>query len=133
MIDKKKIRIMTAMAIYDKYYGDKDRKIDGHYRADYIYKKNSFTRLSVLTGIIILCGIYAINLIFNGNFDITEFNYIYEAEIFGVALVGILILYTIISSHIYGKEYDDAQQRLENYSYLMDMLKNLNSDKCGRK
>ena len=36
MLDKRKIRLMTRAAIYDKTYGEEDMKITGYYQKDYI-------------------------------------------------------------------------------------------------
>ena len=58
MEDLRKIRLMVSLAIYDKHYGEKDRKITSKYRRDYVYFKNLSMRLGVVAGFAVICGIY---------------------------------------------------------------------------
>ena len=36
MLDKRKIRLMTRAAIYEKTYGEEDLKVTGYYQKDYV-------------------------------------------------------------------------------------------------
>lgn len=125
MVEEKKIRIMTVLAIYDKYQGKKDKKIDNNFKGDYIYKKNWETRVFVVLGFLVLAGLYVLNLIFIQEFDYTTIDFISKAKKSAYILGIILILYTILGMYTNGKEYDKAQKRLKSYYSLLSRLDSL--------
>ena len=48
--DLKKIRTMISLAVYDKHYGEKDRRITSKYRRDYVYLRGLGMRIGVAMG-----------------------------------------------------------------------------------
>ena len=51
MLDKRKIRLMTRAAIYEKNYGEEDFKISSYYKKDYssLNTSVSYTHLTLPT------------------------------------------------------------------------------------
>lgn len=134
MADKRKIRIMTGLAVYDKHYGRKDRMIECNFRNDYIYKKNCWTRICIVAGFLILLGFYAMDLIFINEIDFLKFNFKLAGIKLGVVLLLLLIVYSLIGRFLYGREYDAAERRLSSYYSLIDKLNTFNKmDEEGRK
>lgn len=134
MVDKRKIRIMTGLAVYDKHYGRKDRLIEGHYRRDYIYKKNCWTRICIVFGFCILLGFYAMDLIFVNEIDFFTFDFVMAAKKAGFLLLALLVFYSLIGRYLYGKEYDSAERRLTSYYALIEKLDILNGrENVGKK
>lgn len=129
VVEEKKIRIMTALAIYDKYQGKKDKKIDSYFKGDYIYKKNWMTRVFVVLGFLVLAGLYTLNLIFVQEIDYTAIDLISKGKKSAFLLGIVLILYTTLGMYTNGKEYDKAQKRLKSYYSLLSRLISL--DKCN--
>ena len=50
MLDKRKIRLMTKMAIYEKEYGEEDIKISGYYKKDYSSLNTWITLIWITVG-----------------------------------------------------------------------------------
>ncbi|MBS4959924.1 MAG: hypothetical protein KHZ62_03775 [Clostridiales bacterium] len=122
MIDRNKIRTMAILAVYDKKFGSKDRKIENNYKGDYIYKNNCINRIGVTIGFFIIICFYVFHLLFFTEFDITTFDYRGFVEKCGIAWLLLLLIYTIIGHFVYGREYDLAEKRLKGYEILIRHL-----------
>lgn len=122
MYDKKKITIMTKLAVYDKNFAEEDLRADQYFRHDYIYKKNMKNRIFVFIGCIIVILLYVLHRIVYGNFDIYAINY--TAELIKIILffAAMLIAYTVLGTAIYTAEFHKAQERLDKYFKLLDRL-----------
>ena len=57
MIDKRKVRLMTRAAIYEKEHGEEDLKIAGYYKKDYTSLNTWVTLIWVTAGFILLVGV----------------------------------------------------------------------------
>ncbi|HCT64305.1 MAG TPA: hypothetical protein DIC60_03390 [Lachnospiraceae bacterium] len=122
MEDLKKIRIMTNLAIYDKNYGEEDRKITSHYKRDYVYKKNLGIRIGVLLGSAVIIMLYYCYKLFVIETDMfTVFNKA-EAIKMGIAVVVLLVVYTIIGTIINGERYSLAEERCLGYQRMLCKL-----------
>ena len=122
MIDKNKIKLMTIMAVYDKNHGDKDRQIEGYYKNSYIYKKNCVTRIGVIFGIFILFCFYVLDNLIVREFDFAGFDYLSAIVKWGIFTISLLVIYTIIGTIKFGKEYEEAEKRLKGYEHVAKML-----------
>ncbi|MEA4816054.1 MAG: hypothetical protein VB120_04255 [Lachnospiraceae bacterium] len=122
MPEKRKIKIMTALAIYDEKYGKKDRLADENFKSDYIYKRNSSLRVGIVIGYILIFMFYMIIKVFSGNIEIVDFDYMLYVKIWGIPLAVILVFYTILGHFIFGREYKESQERLTGYHELMKIL-----------
>lgn len=126
MVDEKKIRIMTALAVYDKYYSKKDRDIECNYRRDYIYKKNCTNRICVTFGYFFLVALYFCYLIFTDRFSLADFDFMGLAKTILFIWLLLMAVYTVLGMFLYGREYDSAQRRLKSYQALLDRLEDYN-------
>lgn len=132
-MNKKKIRIMTALAVYDKGAGRRDKKADGYYKMDYIYKRNAGTRLGVFFGALTLYFFRVMNLVLENNLESLLMDL--KTEIFGFAIfTGILLLaYTALGTFVTAREYNGASRRLKNYYALLDRLAEIEEvEKAGK-
>ena len=125
MVDNRRILLMAKLALYDKKYGNKDRKLNEFYQHDYIYKKNFVTRLYALIGGLILLMFYWLYQFFVMGIDLFDMDYqkaIIDSLLF---LVALLATYTVIGSRIAIVEYKKAQSRLKKYFILIHRLERL--------
>ena len=60
MEDLKKIRTMISLAVYDKHYGERDRRITSKYRRDYIYLRGLGMRIGVALGFFVVYTLYCL-------------------------------------------------------------------------
>ncbi len=127
MSDKRKIILMTKLAIYDKKLGDSDRKLAKYFRHDYIYRKNMWTRFFVGIATVIIIGLYWAYKIFIDGTDI--FGIDYEAAIFKsvVFALVVIVFYSIIGTIIATIEYQQAKLRLQRYFKVLNHLDKLRS------
>jgi len=113
---------MTKLAVYDKHYGKNDRKITSHYRHGYVYKKNLSMRMGVLLGMLIIIGMrFFYNMLLNeANFFsmLTKEFALKEA----VKIVAVLVIYTVICTIKYRREFDAADHRMEDYEARLERL-----------
>lgn len=123
MIDEDKIKLMSKLAIYEKKYGKMDNKLDGYYKGDYIYIHNWWTRGSVLIASCILAGFLILHKTYVEKINVIKMDYQGEAIRMGVLFIGLIVVYSIMGTYVYGKQYDKAQKRLSRY---FTMLKQLN-------
>lgn len=132
MEDLKKIRTMINLAVYDKHYGEKDRKITSKYRRDYVYLRGLSMRIGVAIGFLTVCAMYYLHKLIVEEGDIFEL--ITKSTIIriGAVLLLVLVAYTIICSFMYKREYDDAERRLDIYEERLSRL-NVNNGLRGKK
>ena len=58
MLDKRKIRLMTKMSIYEKNYGKEDIKISGYYKKDYSSLNTWITLIWITVGYILAVALF---------------------------------------------------------------------------
>ena len=124
MINKEKVRIMTKLASYEKNIGKEDFTVNGFFKTNYISYNNFKTRLGVtLALLIIFAGDFVVNLSSNIN-KITEFDFVKAGLKYLIIWLVMMVLYTIISTHIYRTRYNNAQTRINKYKELLNKLDN---------
>ena len=57
MVDKRKVRLMTKAAIYEKRHGEEDIKITGYYQKDYASLNTWITMIWVTVGFVLLAAL----------------------------------------------------------------------------
>ncbi len=124
MIDEKKIILMTKLALYEKNSMVEDERKLNYFVEDYVYINNLKTRISItiLMGIIAVIGsIIKFNetLIFPMSLEelITEYLMVYI-----VPWLVLMIIYTFISTLVYGKIHYRAKKSYKKYINLMKQL-----------
>ena len=129
MVDKEKLIIMTKLAIYDKNYGETDRRQQEYFRDDYVYKYNFWNRFFVFIATIIVIIMYYSHKILIENMDILEMDY--KAELVDTAtfLIVVLVIYSIIGTIIATVKYYLAQKRLKKYFAMIAELNDLSKAK----
>ena len=125
MLDKRKIRLMTKMAIYEKKYGEEDIKISGYYKKDYSSLNTWITLIWVSAGyllaaaLLVLCGADAI---LEGR---TFLKLLVLIAIAAGAYFALLIIYGIGSGKFYRRKHTQAKQRVKKYYRDMSRLEKI--------
>jgi len=122
MVDKEKVIVMTNLAIYDKNYGDSDRKANTFFRHDYVYWKNFWARLYALLGSLILVGFYIIHRLVIIGEDLFEIDYRAEGVRILIFIVAVMVVVSGISSLKATREYSAIQKRINEYLKLSEKL-----------
>ncbi len=133
LIDEKKIILMTKLEMYNKKYGNEDRKRCRYFLEDYVYIKNLKTRICFTIVVLFFLAIGTMKRIVI-NFIIPEsleqFIGVYIEPYIMPWLIGIVV-YTMVSSWVYSKKYRKSQKRLKAYRKILKELDDYESSKEG--
>lgn len=133
MDKKKRIAILSKLAMYDKLYGKIDSKIDNYFLHDYISKQNIITRIYVgFGGMLLLCFYwfhqYAINEV-----NLLLVDWTVELPKMGIFILSLLIGYSILGLFIWGQEYKASKTRRKLYYNYSEQLRNLDENSKSKK
>jgi hypothetical protein len=123
MINEKKVKLMTKMALYDTYEGKKDILLNEYYRKDYVSYHVITTILWVTLGYILCWGLWGM---ISYEKLISELNMKFLITLGIGALLGyiaVILLFGIIAYGLYEKRHNDAQKRIKKYKRNMLRLK----------
>lgn len=124
MVDKRKIRLMTRMAMYEQAEGREDLKVSAYYRKDYVSMKMVVTFLWTTVGF----G-FAMLLVLAGgmstwmeHFDLT-FLFVLAAAVIAIYLALLTITLTV-TARIANKKHRDSRMRVKRYNHnLLRLIK----------
>nr|WP_294491176.1 hypothetical protein [uncultured Mediterraneibacter sp.] len=129
MLDKKKIRLMTRTAIYDKEYGREDLKITDYYQKDYVSLNVWITLILITLGFFLLVAL----LFMSSGESIVEGLTIVRMLILAAVVLGaylsLLVIYGIGVSTFYKKRHIRAKQRVKKYMRDLSRLEKMNLKK----
>ena len=129
MLDKRKIRLMTRAAIYDKTYGEEDMKITGYYQKDYISLNVWITLIWMTVGY----GLTAALLFVGCGESLVEGITIARMLIIAAVVLGIylslVIIYAIGAGSFYKKRHMQAKQRMKKYMRDLCKMEKINHKK----
>ncbi|MFR8672646.1 MAG: hypothetical protein ACLVFI_08565 [Christensenellales bacterium] len=130
MLDEKRVKLMTKLALYEETQGNDDFKVSGYYRKDYVgmHMIGTFLWVTIgyvcLAGLLVLAGMDAIISKMSVGFLIT---------LMIVAVAGyfvLLILFLSLTSRIYNKKHQHARNRVKMYNHdLIKLLKMYEKEK----
>ncbi len=115
---------MTKLALYEKNHMKEDEARLNYFIEDYIYINNFKTRLGITLITLFFVAMGALNILNEGIIfpkSLWEFADIYLKPYFLPWIIA-LIIYTFISTAIYGRQYQVSRQRFKNYSKLLKEL-----------
>ena len=113
MLDERKVKLMTQLALYDQTQGKEDFKISEYYRKDYAGVHILYTVLWVTIGYI---AAWAIAMIAGLDTLMEKMSTALLITLVLAAVVGyvvVLVSYIGIASHLYNKKHQEARQRVK--------------------
>ncbi len=124
MLDKRKVKTMTRLALYEQNQGEEDFHISEYYRKDYVGLHLWFTFFWVTLGYIMVVGIGlymamdALTKILSGAF------LIFFAGGILIGYICVLGIYMVVTGYIYGEKHKEARKRVRTYNHnLVRLLK----------
>lgn len=129
MLDKRKIRLMTRAAIYEKKYGEEDLKIAGYYKKDYTSLNTWITLIWVTAGYVLLAGV--IFLCYGESLmeGITVVRLLFLAAVALALYLALMIIYGIGAGNFYSKKHIRAKHRVKKYLRDISRLEKMNNKK----
>ena len=115
MLDKRRIRLMTKAAIYEKKCAEEDIRISSYYKKDYASLNTWVTQLWVTAGYLLAAVLV---LICAGDVILESLTIIKLIAICAVAVciyLALLIVYGIGAGRFYKRKHTRAKQRVKKY------------------
>ena len=122
MLDERKVKLMTKLAMYEETQGKEDFKISEYYRKDYAGMHTICSVIWVTVGyacavaMIMLAGLDSLMSKMSGGLIVT----------LGIAIVVgyivTVIVYAVVTSHIYNEKHKNARQRVKRYNHNLTRL-----------
>ena len=124
MLDKRKVAMMTKLALYEQTQGKEDFKVCEYYRKDYVGFHMLSTIIWITVGYVCVGALVALALL---DILLAHMSTALLLTLALVAIVGyfaLVILYALISNYVYKKKHKEAKRRLKEYNHdLIDLLK----------
>ncbi len=124
MLDKRKIRLMTRMALYEQGEGAEDMKISAYYKKDYVSMKMIATVVWTTVGY--ACAMLLV-LAWGMTGWIEELTFSLILMLAGVVILGylaLLIITLLVTSRVCGRKHRDARMRMKRYNHgLLQLMK----------
>ncbi len=122
MVDERKVRLMTQLALYEETQGKEDFKISSYYRKDYSGLHMICSILWVTAGYVCFGILFVLGIMDTLLANLT----IRTLIVFGIlAVLGyilVLIVYAIIANTIFNRKHKDARQRVKRYNHNLTRL-----------
>lgn len=129
MIDKRKVRLMSRAAIYEKRYGEEDIRITGYYQKDYASLNTWITLIWITAGFLLVAGL----LFLAGGEELLEgITFVKLLLLVAIALaayLALMIIYGIGAGSFYRKKHIQAKQRMKKYIRDLSRLQRMNLKK----
>lgn len=119
MLDERKVKLMTRLALYEHTQGKEDFKISEYYRKDYagMHVFSSFIWVTIgymcLAVLLVLAGFDALMDSMSNSLMLM---------IFVVGYFGVVVIYAVISSHIFNQKHKEARMRVKKYNHDLTRL-----------
>ena len=130
MLDERKVKLMTKLALYEETHGKEDFKISSYYSTDYASLHVIYAFLSVSVGYVCLVGVLLLAGVENIMGNLSNGLIIFLFLIILAGYVGVVIVYCGIASHIYNEKHKKARKRVKRYNHnLIQLLKMYEKEK----
>ena len=130
MLDERKVKLMTKLALYEETYGKEDFKISSYYRKDYACLHVIYAFLSVSVGYVCLVALLLLAGVEDIMSNMSNGLILFLFLIILAGYVGVVIVYCGIASHIYNEKHKKARKRVKKYNHnLIQLLKMYEKEK----
>lgn len=122
MLDQRKIELMTRLAFYEQTEGKKDFKVSEFYRKDYTSLHTICSALWVTVGYLCVIGIVILMVLEDLLENMSNGVIVMLGGMILLGYVALIIIYAIITSHIYDEKHKEARQRVKKYNHDLTRL-----------
>lgn len=124
MLNEKKIRLMTKLAVYEDKAGKEDLKLSKYYKMDYVRYQLLKAVLSVTVGFVL---ILALLLFYKSEYIIAEAVKL-DYQLIGTYTLGIylilIVIYGFASIVAYSFKFDMSRKKMAGYMKNLKLLRN---------
>ncbi len=133
MVNKRKIRLMTRTAMYEKHECGSDITKAKYYKNDYVGLHMWTTAIAVTVAyVIILMLVIACNFEYIIN-NLTDMNYTVLGVILIMSYVAMMVLFLLIAYFVYSYQYVEAENGIKIYKNRLHKIYVMNKADKKRK
>ncbi|WP_461810488.1 hypothetical protein [Faecalimonas sp.] len=116
MLNEKRVKLMTQMAMYEAREGEKDFKISGYYQKDYISLHTWITVIWTTIGYAFITG--ALFLVFLDEIftNPSLFQFLILGSVAFAGYIAIVVISIIVARNFYRKKHVDARKRVKKFN-----------------
>lgn len=131
MVNVRKVRLMTKLAIYEKKEGKEDIKLGKYFRRDYVRLKILYNILAVTIGyLLVLAMIVAYKMEYLIK-EAVNLDYVGIGKlILGVYII-VVTVYVMAAMVGYSMYYDYSRKKLAKYFRMLRLLRNMYQEEEG--
>ena len=122
MLDQRKIELMTRLAFYEQTERKKDCKVNELYRRDNTSLHTICSVLWVTVGYLCVIGIVILMVLEDLLENMSNGVIVMLGGMILLGYVALIIIYAIITSHIYDEKHKEARQRVKKYNHDLTRL-----------
>ncbi|EOS81963.1 hypothetical protein C817_00134 [Dorea sp. 5-2] len=122
MLDQRKIELMTRLAFYEQTDGKNDFKVSEFYRKDYTSLHTICSVLWVTVGYLCVIGIVVLMVLEDILENLSNSLIVMLGGMVLLGYISLVIVYAIITNHIYDEKHRDARQRVKKYNHNLTRL-----------
>ena len=122
MLDQRKIELMTRLAFYEQTDGKNDFKVSEFYRKDYTSLHTICSVLWVTVGYLCVIGIVVLMVLEDILENLSNSLIVMLGGMVLLGYISLVIVYAIITNHIYDEKHRDARQRVKKYNHDLTRL-----------
>lgn len=122
MLDQRKIELMTRLAFYEQTDGKKDFKVSEFYRKDYTSLHTICSVLWVTVGYLCVIGIVILMVLEDLLENLSNGVIVMLGGMILLGYIALIIIYAIITNHIYDEKHKEARQRVKKYNHDLTRL-----------
>lgn len=131
MINNRKVRLMTRLAMYEKKEGKEDIRLSRYFRRDYVRAKLINNLIAVTVGyllVLLMIGAYRMEYLIR---EAVRLDYIGIGKtILGIYII-ILTIYTMAALIGYSLYYDYSRKSLAKYFRMLRRLRSIYREEDG--
>ena len=123
MVNMRKVRLMTKLAIYEKKEGKEDIHLGKFFRRDYVRLKNLQNIVTVTIGYLLILGMigaYRMEYLIS---EAVNLDYIGIGKLVLGVYVIIITIYVMVALVGYGLYYDYSRKKLSKYFRMLRLLR----------
>ncbi len=132
MVNMRKVRLMTKLAIYEKKEGKEDIRLGNFFRRDYVRLKNLQNIVIVTIGYLLILGMigaYRMEYLIK---EAVNLDYIGIGKLILGVYVIIITVYVMVALVGYGLYYDYSRKKLSKYFRMLRLLRSMYQEEEGQ-
>lgn len=131
MVNNRKVRLMTRLAIYERKEGKEDIRLSKYFRRDYVRLHLIYNVIAVTIGyllVLALIGAYQMEYLIK---EAVQLDYIGIGKVILGIYIMILTVYLMASMIGYSLYYDKSRKKLAKYFRMLRRLRSIYQEEDG--